>query len=285
MEVLSTILALRERVAAARSGGPVGLVPTMGAFHAGHVSLMVKARRECKLVVVSLFVNPTQFGPQEDLARYPRDWEGDCWQAAQAGVDVIFAPPVAEVYPPGFCTSVEVAGLTDRLCGASRPGHFRGVATVVTKLLLMARPDRAYFGQKDYQQLQVVRRLARDLNLPVQIVGCPIVRDSDGLALSSRNRYLTVEERGRALVLPRACRAARERFLAGARDPKELLDAVREVLASEPKVRLDYVELVDGEDLTPISRVTRPAVLAIAAYVGTTRLIDNIVLYPDGEPV
>lgn len=279
MEVVSTIAAARERIRAARAAGAeIGLVPTMGALHEGHLSLMRRSRAECGLTVATLFVNPTQFGPGEDLARYPRDLETDTRLSESAGVDLLLAPPVEEVYRPGACTWVDVEGLTDRLEGASRPGHFRGVATVVAKLFNMVQPDRAYFGQKDYQQLQVIRRMTRDLDFPIRIVPCETVREPDGLAMSSRNRYLSPEERRSALALSRALFAARDHFAAGERRGADLVAAARAVLDAEPAVRLDYLELADAEDLAPVSNITAAAVLLVAARVGATRLIDNILL-------
>jgi pantoate--beta-alanine ligase len=227
---------------------------------------------------VTLFVNPTQFGPNEDLSRYPRPFEADRDLCASEGADVLFAPAVEEVYAPGASTYVSVEGLTQGLCGASRPGHFRGVSTVVAKLFNMVQPDRAYFGEKDYQQLQVIRRMVRDLAFPVEVIPCPTVREPDGLAVSSRNRFLTPEQRQAAAALPRALEAARARFAAGERQAAILLNAARERLQAEPLVRLDYLELVDAEDLTPVDSVRNPARLALAAFVGETRLIDNVLL-------
>ncbi len=284
MEVITTVAELRARVGTARSEGKVvGLVPTMGAFHEGHLSLMRRSQRECGLTVVTLFVNPTQFGPSEDFTRYPRGLEADRRMAATTGAELLFAPAVSEVYPQGYATTVSVRGVTEGLCGASRPGHFDGVATVVTKLFSMAQPDRAYFGEKDYQQLQVIRRITWDLDLPVEIIPCPIYREPDGLAMSSRNRYLSVEERSDALGLSQGLAAASARFSAGVRESDALTAEVVNRLAGEPLVRIDYVELVNAEALTPVSRVETPALLAVAAYVGKTRLIDNVVLDP-GAP-
>lgn len=279
MEVVSTVAAARAAVGAARAQGKViGVVPTMGALHEGHLSLIRRARAECGFVVVTLFVNPTQFGPTEDLSRYPRPFEADCELSAGAGADLMFAPPVEEVYPSGFSTYVTVEGLTQGLCGASRPTHFRGVTTVVSKLFNMVGPDRAYFGEKDYQQLQVIRRMTRDLDFPVEIVPCPIVREADGLALSSRNRYLSPEERRSALTLSQGLGAARELYRRGERDGGALIAAARGPLEADPQVRVDYVELVDAETLEPARQVEHPAVLAVAAFLGKTRLIDNTVL-------
>ncbi len=263
---------------ARRAGGRVGLVPTMGFFHEGHRSLMRAARPANDLVVVSVFVNPTQFGPREDLSAYPRDPAGDAATARAAGVDVVFAPTVAAMYPDGTRTTVHVDGLTAGLCGASRPTHFDGVATVVTKLFSIVGPCRAYFGRKDAQQLAVVHRLVHDLNLPVEVVGCPLVRDADGLALSSRNAYLDPAGRQAALVLVRALRDAADALRAGQRDAVALGDQARSTIAAQPGVQLDYAELVDARTFEPITRVDRPAVLAVAALVGRTRLIDNLTI-------
>lgn len=279
MEVVSTVVAARAAIRTARQAGHViGVVPTMGALHEGHLSLIRRARAECGFVIVTLFVNPTQFGPAEDLSRYPRPFEADCELSAGAGADLMFAPTVEEVYPAGFATYVNVEGLTGGLCGGSRPTHFRGVTTVVSKLFNMLQPDRAYFGEKDYQQLQVIRRMTRDLDFPVEIVPCPIVREADGLAMSSRNRYLSPQERQSALSLSRGLAAAREGFAAGNRDAVELVSAVRSALEADPQVRVDYVELVDAESLEPLDRVDRAALLAVAAFLGKTRLIDNTLL-------
>jgi pantoate--beta-alanine ligase len=281
VEVLTRISDLRQRVRSARAAGSViGLVPTMGAFHEGHLSLMRRAREECGLVIVTLFVNPTQFGANEDLSRYPRDLDGDRRMAEGTGADVLFAPPVEEVYPPDASTWVTVEGLTQGLCGRARPTHFRGVTTVVAKLFNMAQPDRAYFGEKDYQQLQVIRRMVRDLDFSVEIVPCPIYREPDGLAMSSRNRYLSPEQRQAALALSRGLAAAREQFAGGEREAAALIRAVRRCLDAELLVREEYVEVVDAESLQSIAAVTQPAVLAVAAFVGQTRLIDNLRLTP-----
>jgi pantoate--beta-alanine ligase len=269
---------------ARRSGRTVGLVPTMGYFHAGHRSLMRAARASDDLVVVSLFVNPLQFGPNEDLAAYPRDPEGDAAIAAAEGVDVLFAPPVSEMYPSGapmktpMKTVVHVADLTAGLCGASRPTHFDGVTTVVAKLFSIVGPCRAYFGRKDAQQLAVVRRMAADLDLPVDVVGCPLVREADGVAMSSRNAYLTVDQRSAATVLVRALRDAVSAVCAGTRDAGEVRRLVVERIATEPEVKLDYAELVDAADLTPVDHLDGSVLLAVAAFVGRARLIDNALM-------
>lgn len=281
MEFVRSIPELRAAVRSARSHGKtIGLVPTMGAMHEGHYSLMRRARLECGFVVVSLFVNPTQFGPNEDLSSYPRDLEGDAAGSAREGVDLLFIPTADEVYPANHKTSVAVNGLTERLCGRSRPSHFQGVTTVVAKLFGMAQPDRAYFGEKDYQQLQVIRRMTRDLDIPVEVIGCPIVRESDGVAMSSRNRYLSAHDRVAARVLSRSLAGARQRFAAGERSAEALLDPVRAEISGATGVALDYAELLDASELSVIERIDAPAVLAVAARVGPARLIDNTVLDP-----
>lgn len=275
MRILRTIAEVRTAVAEVRrQGRTVGLVPTMGAFHDGHLSLMRRARRQNDLVVVSLFVNPTQFGPSEDLAAYPRDEARDAALAEQEGVDILFAPSPAEIYPDGFATSIHVTGLTEVLDGAARGAfHFDGVATVVTKLFGIVRPDTAYFGQKDAQQLLVVRRVAADLHLDVRIEACPIVREPDGLAMSSRNAYLTPEERERALALSRALRAGEQAAGEGAR---AVLAAARAELA-QAELELDYLALVDPATFAEVDPGAQGrAILALAARVGSTRLIDNV---------
>ncbi len=265
-----------------RAGARVALVPTMGGLHAGHLRLVEEARRHAGRVIASVFVNPTQFGPGEDFDRYPRQLEADAALLEGAGCDLLFAPPVGEVYRPGFQTTVRVAGLSEPWCGAVRPGHFDGVATVVTKLLNMATPDVALFGEKDWQQLAIVRRLVRDLDLPVAVVGVPTVRDADGLALSSRNAFLSPGERARAAALPRALEAARRAILAGAAVEAALAEA-RQMLTEAGFQTIDYLALVDAETLDTIL-VHRPgdrsARLMAAARIGTTRLIDNLALEP-----
>lgn len=279
MRIIRSVAEVRAAVAAARAQGrTVGLVPTMGAFHDGHLSLMRAAGEDTDVVVVSLFVNPTQFGEGEDLSSYPRHEERDAALASDAGADILFAPPVGEVYPAGFATSIHVAGLTDVLCGAARgPHHFDGVATVVAKLLNMVAPDFAYFGQKDAQQVLVVRRLVRDLDIPVRIVACPIVREPDGLAMSSRNVYLDPADRERATALNRGLEAAEAAYHRGVRSADALLAAAHAELRSAG-IAPEYLELRDAEDLRPLDVVDRPALLAVATYVGPARLIDNRVL-------
>jgi pantoate--beta-alanine ligase len=279
MKICHTITEMRAASRAARSDGKtVGLVPTMGALHEGHLSLVRAARAQCDRVVVSIFVNPLQFGPNEDLAKYPRDFDRDSELLKQESVDLIFAPSVEEMYPAGGLTYVTVEGLSDKLCGASRPGHFRGVTTVVAKLFHVVEPDRAFFGQKDAAQSAIIRRMVRDLNMPVQIVVCPIVREADGLAMSSRNAYLDAQQRKSALVFYRSLRAVEEAFNNGERKVATLVETGKRVLADDPSVQLDYFEIVDPEMLDPITDITRKALVAVAAFVGNTRLIDNIVL-------
>jgi pantoate--beta-alanine ligase len=260
------------------AGRTVGFVPTMGALHEGHLALMRAARERCDAVVASIFVNPTQFGPTEDFGKYPRTVEADCALLEREGVDLVFLPAVEEMYPAAATTVVEVAGLSDRLDGASRPGHFRGVATVVAKLFHIVAPDRAFFGQKDAAQVAVLRRMVRDLHFELELVVCPTVREADGLAMSSRNRYLSPEERRQALVLSRALRTVEAACAAGERNAGRLLELGRATIAEEPAVRLDYFRVVDPEDLIELESVDGRALVAVAAHVGTTRLIDNVLL-------
>jgi pantoate--beta-alanine ligase len=268
---------LRARVAEWRKGGEtVGLVPTMGALHEGHLALVRSAQADNRRCIATLFVNPTQFGPSEDLTAYPRDEAADRDKLAGLGVDVLFAPGVAEMYAPDAATTVTVGRLTDHLCGPFRPGHFAGVATIVTKLLLQSLPDAAYFGEKDYQQLQVIRRLARDLDIPVRIVGVPTVRDADGLALSSRNIYLSPNERAAAMALPRTLGTIAERL---ARFPKEVAEQIawgRDQLRAAGFTKIDYVEVCDAETLQPVTEVRGATRVFAAAWMGRTRLIDNV---------
>jgi pantoate--beta-alanine ligase len=252
----------------------------MGALHEGHLSLVRAARQQCDAVAVTIFVNPTQFGPTEDLSKYPRQFETDCRLLEKEAVDILFAPSAEEIYPGGEVTWVVVEGLSDKLDGRSRPGHFRGVTTIVAKLFHIIEPDAAFFGQKDAAQLAIIRRMVRDLNFPVEILGCPIVREADGLAMSSRNAYLNAEERQRALILRRSLQRAQQEFQAGERIAANLIGSAKKVFAGEPKVRLDYFEVVDPDTLDPVDRVSQKTLVAVAARVGTTRLIDNIVLNP-----
>ena len=252
----------------------------MGALHEGHLSLVRAAKAQCQAVAVSLFVNPKQFGPAEDLARYPRPFERDCELLEKEGVSILFAPSVDEMYPKGEVTWVVVEGLSERLDGRSRPGHFRGVTTVVSKLFHIIEPDVAFFGQKDAAQSAVIRRMVRDLNFPVEIVVCPIVREPDGLAMSSRNAYLNPDERRRALALHRSLSRVEEEFRTGERSVARLVAAASEVFAQEPQVRLDYFEIVDPDTLDPVEQIQQPTLVAVAAYFGATRLIDNLILNP-----
>ena len=270
---------VRERVREARRQGlRIGFVPTMGALHEGHASLMRRARADCGLVVVSLFVNPAQFGPGEDFRKYPRPLDRDLAVCDREGVDVVFAPEAAEMYPAGFATTIRVAGLTEKLCGAFRPGHFDGVCTVVAKLLAIVEPDVACFGEKDAQQLAVVRRMVRDLDLPVEIRGCPLVREPDGLAMSSRNAYLSPAERRQALALSAALAEARQAVARGQRDGPALADLVRRRLEAAEGVRPEYVAVVDPDTLDDLATIGDQVLVAVAARVGTTRLIDNALL-------
>lgn len=286
MITLGSVADIRAACDDARAAGRrVGFVPTMGFFHEGHRSLMRAARAETDLVVVSLFVNPTQFAPSEDLAAYPRDLEGDTAAAAAEGVDVLFAPSVDEMYPAGATTTVHVAGLTEHLCGASRPGHFDGVSTVVAKLFSIVGTCRAYFGRKDAQQLAMIRRMTRDLDLPVEVVGCPIVRSVDGLALSSRNSYLSDDERRAATILSGSLYVASEAVVAGERDAAAVRRRIVDTVSHVPEVRLDYVEVVDADSLEPVEQLTDDTLVALAAFVGKARLIDNVTItFTSGAP-
>jgi pantoate--beta-alanine ligase len=259
-------------------GRPVGLVPTMGALHEGHMSLVRAAIAECQPVIASIFVNPAQFGPGEDLQKYPRPLETDRKRLAEAGIDHLFAPEVSEVYPPGFCTWVQVEGLSDLLEGRVRPGHFRGVTTVVLKLLEIVRPQKAFFGRKDAQQARLIQQMARDLHLDSEIIVCPIAREADGLAMSSRNAYLSPDERRAATVLYRALDDARRAIERGERDAPRLAAAVREVIRGEVLAQPDYVELVDAETLEPVTRLRRICLALVAVRFGGTRLIDNLLI-------
>ena len=279
MLVLHTIAETRTACARIRlAGKTLGLVPTMGALHEGHLSLVRAAQASCDAVAVSIFVNPTQFGPKEDFASYPRTLEDDCRTLEGAGVDLVFAPSVQEMYPSDASTFVEVAGLSDRLDGASRPGHFRGVATVVAKLLNIFTPEHAFFGQKDAAQVAVLRKMVRDLRFAVELVVCPIVREPDGLAMSSRNRNLNDEQRRQALVLSRALLAVQQMAQSGEHESAKLLAEALRVLAREPAAQLDYCRIVDPDTLEDISNVGGGALVAVAARVGGTRLIDNLLL-------
>jgi len=277
--LIRTISELRQALRPYRQrGSRIGFVPTMGALHEGHLSLIRRARQECDVVVVSIYVNPTQFGPAEDFDRYPRQLEKDLQACEQEGVDFVFAPSDREMYGDGTLTTVHVARLTDRLCGPFRPGHFDGVCTVVAKLFNIVQPDAAYFGQKDAQQAVVIRRMTADLNFPVEIVVCPTVRESDGLAASSRNAYLTEQQRRQATCIYRALKAAEDEILAGQREPAVLIDKIRQVILDAGPCEIDYIEIVDPETLEPVRKVSGRVLIATAVRIGNTRLIDNIVV-------
>jgi len=275
-ELVESIADVRRRLALQRGSGAIGLVPTMGALHAGHARLIEEARRECRFVVVSVFVNPLQFDRQDDLEGYPRTLQSDLEFCERTGVDLVFAPPAKEMYPTAPCCTVEVSRIGDHLCGRYRPGHFRGVATVVLKLFEIVQPDRAYFGEKDAQQLAVVRRLASDFNVPVAIVGVPTVRDSDGLALSSRNQRLSTDERKLAVSLYRALCEAKALIGAGVRDAGAVKAAAIGTIPADASLRLEYLEIVDPEEMQPVGRIDGPVCVAAALWVGSTRLIDNL---------
>jgi pantoate--beta-alanine ligase len=279
METIRTISWMKEKAREARQEQHViGLVPTMGALHDGHLALVKRAKTECSPVYASIFLNPTQFGPNEDLSKYPRPLETDLEKLTNAKVDGLFLPDAGEIYPPGFSTYVHVEGLNERFEGKSRPGHFRGVATVVLKLFEIVQPHYAYFGRKDAQQVRIIQKMVRDLNLDVEIVVCPTVRESDGLALSSRNSYLGAEERRAATVLYRALQAAKEELRAGVRDALELQRTMHKVLAREPQARVDYAEIVNAETFEPAVRVGRNCYAVLAVRIGNTRLIDNMLI-------
>jgi pantoate--beta-alanine ligase len=279
LKICTTIEEMRDASRAARRAGKrVGFVPTMGALHEGHLSLVRAARASCDVVAASIFVNPTQFGPTEDLAKYPRTFERDRELFEREGVDMLFAPSIEEMYPAGAVTWVTVEELSNRLDGRSRPGHFRGVTTVVAKLFHIVEPDAAFFGQKDAAQVAIVRRMVRDLNLPVEVAVCPIVREPDGLAMSSRNAYLDSQQRKHALALHRSLMRVQQLADAGERNPAALASAGREEISRESSVRLDYFEVVSPETLEVVADTSKGALVAVAAYVGNTRLIDNILL-------
>jgi pantoate--beta-alanine ligase len=279
MKICNTIEEMRASCREARRGGkPLGFVPTMGALHEGHLSLVRTARASCDVVAASIFVNPTQFGPSEDFSKYPRTVERDCELMEKEGVELLFAPTVEEMYPSQATTWIDVEGLSERLDGRSRPGHFRGVSTVVAKLFHIVEPDAAFFGQKDAVQVAIIRRMVRDLNFAVRIVVCPIVREPDGLAMSSRNAYLDRQQRGQALVLYRSLMRAQRLWEQGEHSAEKLIAAGREEIAAEKSVRLDYFEIANPDTLEPIDSAVKGSLVAVAAFAGTTRLIDNILL-------
>ena len=276
MVIVKTIAEVREYISKWRKEDcTIGFVPTMGYLHEGHGSLVTKAREENDKVVVSIFVNPMQFGPNEDLASYPRDLEKDSKYCEELGVDLIFNPEPDEMYDGHFCSYVNMSVLTEKLCGESRPVHFKGVCTVVNKLFNIVTPDRAYFGQKDAQQLAIIKRMVKDLNMNLEIIGCPIIREEDGLAKSSRNTYLSEDERKAALILSKSIFAGKKYVEDGCKSSKELVSYMRSIIESEPMARIDYVEVVDGLTIQPIEVIEGEILVAIAVFIGKTRLIDN----------
>jgi pantoate--beta-alanine ligase len=282
MKIVSTVNDVRSTVKEWKKNGlKVGLVPTMGFLHEGHLSLIKKAVAENDKVIVSVFVNPTQFGPNEDFEAYPRDLNKDAALCEEAGADLIFHPEPEEMYPDGFCSSVNMTGLTDALCGKSRPIHFQGVCTVVSKLFNIAAPDNAYFGEKDAQQLAIIKRMVKDLNFDIKITGCPIIREEDGLAKSSRNTYLNPEERQAALVLSKAVKCGRSLVEGGEKDSAVILKEMKSIIENEPLARIDYVEIVDMNTMKNIDKVKGDVLCAMAVYIGKTRLIDNFIYYAD----
>ena len=285
MKILRTVKEIQAYAKAMKAAGKtIGLVPTMGALHEGHLTLMRAAREKCDIVIASVFVNPTQFGPNEDFDAYLRRFDEDCEKLATVPVDAVFHPEPAEMYPEGYCTYVNVEGdITKKLCGAQRPGHFRGVATVVTKLMNLSRADEAFFGQKDAQQVVVIRRFVEDLNINVHIHMVPIVREENGLARSSRNQYLSPKEKEAALILSRSLQRAKEAYSFGEREPEKIKQVVIDTLATEPLAAIDYVDIYSFPALQPIATVDGQALLAIAVRIGTTRLIDNVILGKEGE--
>ncbi len=279
MKIVSTINEVRTQVKEWKKQGlSIGFVPTMGYLHEGHASLMKRAKEECDKVVASIFVNPMQFGVNEDLDSYPRDLEADAKLCESIGVDLIFHPEVEEMYAEGFCSFVDMNGLTKELCGKSRPIHFRGVCTVVNKLFNIVTPDKAFFGQKDAQQLAVIRRMVKDLNMDIEVVGCPIIREEDGLAKSSRNTYLNEEERKAALILSQTIRLGEQMVKAGITDVKELVNTMKENISKEPLAKIDYVEAVSMDTIEKIDKVEGTVLVAMAVYIGKTRLIDNFIV-------
>lgn len=276
MRIVSTIKEVREQIMEWKQQGyEVGLVPTMGYLHEGHKSLIERAVKENDKVVVSIFVNPMQFGPNEDLDTYPRDLERDAALCSDVGADLIFNPESSEMYKDDFCSFVDINGLSDGLCGKSRPIHFRGVCTVVSKLFNIVTPHRAYFGEKDAQQLAIIKRIVRDLNFNIEIVGCPIIREKDGLAKSSRNTYLSIEERAAATILNKSLTKAKELLYSGERNSKEISALIKETIESEKLAKIDYIEIVDSLSLKPVDKVEKSVLVALAVYIGKTRLIDN----------
>ena len=285
MRIIQNTVDMREASRGLRRVGKrVGFVPTMGALHEGHLSLVRAAKTQCDVVAASIFVNPTQFGPNEDFSKYPRTFERDCELFTKEGIELLFAPAVEEMYPAGAVTYVTVESMSERLCGKSRPGHFRGVTTVVSKLFNIVEPDVAFFGQKDAAQVAIIRRMVRDLNIPVEIAVCSIVREADGLAMSSRNTYLDPQQRKAALVLYKSLQEMKHCFESGESNTGKLAEQGRKVFAQEPSVRLDYLEIVDPDNLEAIGKIDNTALVAVAAFLGATRLIDNMVLLRKSVP-
>jgi pantoate--beta-alanine ligase len=283
VKIFTAVEETRLACRAARVGDQrLGLVPTMGALHDGHLSLVRTAKAQCDVVAVSIFVNPTQFGPNEDFSKYPRSFDRDCEVLRQELVDLLFAPSADEMYPHGAATWVNVEGLSERLCGKSRPSHFRGVSTIVSKLFHIVEPEAAFFGQKDAAQLAIIRRMVRDLNFPVEIVACPIVREPDGLALSSRNLYLDPQQRKAAIALHRSLQEIQKAFDRGEHRAETLIAAGKRIITQDPRLRLDYLEIVDPDSLEDLKIVGREALVAVAGFLGTTRLIDNTLLKANG---
>lgn len=281
---INTVKELQGAIGSEKAKGKkIGFVPTMGYFHEGHLALMREAKKRSDIVIVSIFINPTQFGPNEDLDKYPRDLERDRKMAKSVGTDILFVPSVVEMYPDGYATYIKVTGITDVLCGKSRPGHFEGVATVVAKLLNIVSPDVAFFGQKDWQQLAVIKRMVCDLNIDVEIVGIPTVREVDGLAMSSRNTYLSPKEREAALILSKSLSLAHDIVRSGGADADRLAAAIKEKIEAEELVELEYLEICDPESLAPVDRLEADTLIAVAARVGGTRLIDNTIVQPHLE--
>ena len=279
MKLVNSISEMKEFVSEEKSKkSSIGFVPTMGFLHQGHISLIEQSVKDNDITILSIFVNPTQFGPNEDLDKYPRNLDNDLSLANQAGVDIVFHPYASEMYPSGYATFVNVERITSALCGATREGHFKGVATVVCKLFNICNPDRAYFGQKDFQQLQVIKRMVDDLNISIEIIDCPTVRESDGLAMSSRNTYLSAEERQQALVLSQSLHLAKKLVDSGELDVVNLTESVSKMITSMPLAKVDYIEIVDDMTLQPVSQVKHKALLALAIRFGNTRLIDNTIL-------
>lgn len=278
MQVFNTVADVRNQIKEWRKQGlTVGLVPTMGYLHEGHQSLMAQAKQQNDKVIVSVFVNPIQFGPNEDLANYPRDLDRDILACQNMGVDMIFCPPASEMYDPHFSSFVDVTGITEQLCGKRRPGHFKGVCTVVTKLFNITQPDRAYFGQKDAQQLAVIKQMVNDLNIPIVIVGCPIIREADGLAKSSRNSYLSTQERNAALCLYQAITLTKSLLQQGERQSDKLINAMKTVIEQQPLATIDYIKITDFNTLKSVKHIEQSVLIALAVFIGNTRLIDNFV--------